>query len=100
MGKLFNRFVQALVVGGIRDTQCGFKLFRRDAARAIFSRAKLDGFAFDVEAVYLARRLGLRVAEVPVHWHNSPDTRVSSAAGGKAFVDLLKIRKLHRDLKP
>jgi dolichyl-phosphate beta-glucosyltransferase len=92
MGKLFNRFVRALLVPGIKDTQCGFKLFRRDAARAIFERAVVDRFAYDVEALLLARRLGYPIAEVPVLWFNSADSKVSLGAGAQAYLDLLRIR--------
>ena len=76
--------MRLLVVSGIRDTQCGFKLFHRDVAREVFSRTTVDRFAFDVEALLLARRLGYRIAEVPVLWFNSPDTRVGlgERAGG------------------
>lgn len=91
-GKLFNLLVRLLAVSGIRDTQCGFKLFRRDAAREIFSRASVDRFAFDVEALLLARRLGFPIAEVPVLWFNSPDTRVGLGGGVEAFVALFRIR--------
>jgi dolichyl-phosphate beta-glucosyltransferase len=91
-GKLFNVLVRVLAVSGIRDTQCGFKLFRRDAAREIFSRARVDRFAFDVEALLLARRLGYAIAEVPVLWFNSPDTRVGLGGGLEAFAALFRIR--------
>lgn len=93
-GKLFNLVVRLLVVSGIRDTQCGFKLFTRDAAREVFSRASVDRFAFDVEALLLARRLGYRIAEVPVLWFNSPDTRVGFGGGLEAFVALFRIRRI------
>jgi dolichyl-phosphate beta-glucosyltransferase len=76
MGRVFNLLVRVLLLPGLRDTQCGVKLFRREAAFAVFERCRSDGFAFDVEALWLARRLGYRVAEVPVEWHNSPDSRV------------------------
>lgn len=92
MGKLFNRLVRLLLLPGIRDTQCGFKLFSGSAARDIFSRAAVDRFAYDVEALLLARRLGYAIAEVPVLWFNSPDTRVSLLGGAQAYWDLLRIR--------
>lgn len=76
MGEAFNAVVRRLAGIGIRDTQCGFKAFRKAAARAIFSRQKLDGFAFDVEVWLLAQRLGLRVVERPVEWRDEPDSRV------------------------
>lgn len=70
MGKMFNLMVQMVAVAGIHDTQCGFKGFRADAAQAIFSRTRIDGFSFDVEALFLARRLGFSIKEFPVEWHN------------------------------
>lgn len=91
-GRLFNLLVRLLAVSGIRDTQCGFKLFRADAAREVFSRATVDRFAFDVEALLLARRLGYAIAEVPVLWFNSPDTRVGLGGGLEAFAALFRIR--------
>ena len=92
MGKLFNRLVRLVAVPGIRDTQCGFKLFSREAAREIFSRAKVDRFAYDVEALLLARQLGYAIAEVPVLWFNSKDSRVTLFGGAQAYWDVLRIR--------
>jgi len=92
MGRLFNLFVRALAVPGVRDTQCGFKLFSAAAARDVFSAARLDGFSFDVEALFLARRKGYRIAEVPVRWRNDAASRVSLWHGFLAFPDLLRIR--------
>ena len=86
MGKLFNRLVRLVAVPGIRDTQCGFKLFSREAAREIFSRAQVDRFAYDVEALLLARQLGYAIAEVPVLWFNSPDSRVTLFGGAQAYL--------------
>lgn len=76
-GKTFNKIVQALVVPGIRDTQCGFKLFTRISAQCIFERAQVDHFAFDVEVLFLARRVfGYRIAEVPVRWQHMEGSKV------------------------
>lgn len=75
-GRLLNRLLRALGLTDLRDTQCGFKLFRLNAARALFERARIDGFLFDVELLRLARRSGLSLAEVPVEWRNDPDSRV------------------------
>jgi dolichyl-phosphate beta-glucosyltransferase len=91
-GRLFNLFVRALAVPGVTDTQCGFKLFSAAAARDVFSAARLDGFSFDVEALFLARRKGYRIAEVPILWRNDAATRVSLVRGFLAFPDLLRIR--------
>src|SRR5439155_8704317 len=92
MGRLFNLFVRALAVPGVTDTQCGFKLFSASAARDVFSSARLDGFSFDVEVLFLARRKCYRIAEVPVVWRNDAASRVSLVRGFLAFPDLLRIR--------
>lgn len=77
MGRMFNRIVQYLIVPGIVDTQCGFKAFRGDVARHLFRLQRLEGFAFDAEVLFLARKFDYRIKEVPVRWINSPDSRVS-----------------------
>lgn len=92
VGRLFNVLVQALVLPGLHDTQCGFKLWSAAAAQEGFSRARLDGFSFDVEVLYLARRSGRRIAEVPVTWRNDAASRVTLLGGCAAFLDLLRIR--------
>jgi dolichyl-phosphate beta-glucosyltransferase len=93
MGKGFNLLVQALLLPGIWDTQCGFKLLRGDLARALFAELCVDGFAFDVEMLYLARRSGCVVREVPVRWINSATTRVQAVRHSREMVmDLLRIR--------
>jgi dolichyl-phosphate beta-glucosyltransferase len=91
-GKFFNLVMRLATGLPFRDTQCGFKLARRDAAREIFARQRIEGFGFDVEVLYLARKLGFRAAEVPVHWNNMAGTKVSMLSGLDAFVDLLRIR--------
>jgi dolichyl-phosphate beta-glucosyltransferase len=90
-GRTFNHLVRGLLVRGIKDTQCGFKLFTREAARGIFARGLTDGFSFDVEALFLAQRGGMVIAEVPVLWRNDASTRVSLAAGLRAFSDVVAI---------
>ncbi len=91
-GRAFN-IVMRLVTGlPFHDTQCGFKLFRQDAARDIFSRQIEDGFSFDVEDLVIARVLGLRAVEVPVEWSNVEGTKVSLTQGVKSFADLVRIR--------
>lgn len=76
MGKTFNLLVRLLLGWQYRDTQCGFKLLRGEAARRIFPLVRERGFGCDVEVIHLARRLGYDVREVPVSWENSPDSRV------------------------
>jgi dolichyl-phosphate beta-glucosyltransferase len=92
MGRLFNLVVRALLLPSLRDTQCGFKLFTARAAETAFRAARLDGFSFDVEVLYLAHRAGLRIAEVPVTWRNDEATRVRTLQGAQAFLDVLRIR--------
>lgn len=92
MGRLFNVFVRVLAVRGIQDTQCGFKCFAAAAAKAIFSRQRIDGFCFDVEVLLAARRLGYRVREVPVVWADSARSSVHIVRAPLAmFADLLRI---------
>jgi len=99
MGRTFNLFVQTLVFPGIKDTQCGFKLFRRAAAEATFGLRTIDGFAFDVEILYIARRLGLQVAEVAVRWIDDEASRVDPIRhSAQMFRDMLTVRRRHRDL--
>jgi dolichyl-phosphate beta-glucosyltransferase len=76
MGKTFNRLVQKLSGLRIADTQCGFKGFRSAAVQKIFQQQTTDGFAFDVEVLLLAQSFGLRIFEMPVHWSNSPESKV------------------------
>jgi dolichyl-phosphate beta-glucosyltransferase len=101
MGKTFNAFVRLIAVPGIHDTQCGFKLFRGHVARDLFSRARIDRFAYDVEILYLARRDGLAIAEVPVLWFNSPESKVSVVRDSLRMLrDLARIRWIHRERGP
>ncbi|HEX6508404.1 MAG TPA: dolichyl-phosphate beta-glucosyltransferase [Chloroflexota bacterium] len=76
MGRVFNRVVQLVAVRGIRDTQCGFKAFRRETARDLFAQQRITGFAFDVELLYLARKYGYSVEELGIEWYFDEDTRV------------------------
>ena len=97
LGKFGNGIIQLFAVPGIHDTQCGFKLFRREAARALFSEARIDRFAWDVEILYLARRKGFAIAEVPVLWFNSPESKVRVVRdAAQTFWDVLRIRWMHR----
>ncbi len=93
MGRVFNLLVQALALPGIRDSQCGFKMFRGPVATDLFRRATLTGMAFDVEVLFLARRRGYRIAEVPIPWYFDPDSRVHPLRDTLYMLrDLLTIR--------
>lgn len=91
-GRAFNLVMRMVTGLPFRDTQCGFKLYRADAAREVFSRQQLDGFSFDVEDLFIARRLGLPAVEVPVRWANVEGTKVRALEGLRSFSDLLRIR--------
>jgi len=91
-GRLFNVVMRGATGLPFKDTQCGFKLFRRDAARAIFPRQLLDGFGFDVEDLVIARVQGFKVVEVPVVWNNVEGTKVGALSSARAFSDLAVVR--------
>jgi dolichyl-phosphate beta-glucosyltransferase len=93
MGRVFNRVVQTLAVPGVEDSQCGFKAFSRAAAQAIFSRQRIDGFGFDVEVLYLARRLGFGVQVVPLRWEHKENSRVAAVRDTLLMLsDVVRVR--------
>ncbi len=93
MGRTFNLIVRSLLLGGFRDTQCGFKLFTRAAAQELFGAQTLDGFAFDVEVLLLAKDRGYRIREVPVVWYHAPNSKVSPITdASRMFADLVRLR--------
>jgi dolichyl-phosphate beta-glucosyltransferase len=93
MGKTFNLMVQALLLPGLWDTQCGFKLFKGDLARSVFADLRTDGFGYDPEALFLAKKRGARIAEVPVVWRHSAPTKVATLRHSlDMFKDLVGTR--------
>ena len=92
VGRVFNHAVRLVAGLPDKDTQCGFKLFSHRAAHAIFGRQRLDRFGFDVEILFLARKLGFRAVEVPVRWDHSEGTKVSMLSGADAFLDIARVR--------
>ena len=97
IGRCFAFFVNLFAFGGIGDTQCGFKMFRREAAQVIFPLQKTAGFAFDVEVLYIARRLSLSVIEVPVNWVAQPGSKVNLVTDSiRMLWDICRIQWLHR----
>ncbi|MBN1596052.1 glycosyltransferase family 2 protein [candidate division FCPU426 bacterium] len=97
MGKTFNLLVQLLVLPGLHDTQCGFKLFRRAPARKIFARLTIPGFGFDAEVLFLARKFKVKISEVPVCWKNVLESKVSPLRhSAQMLMDLFRIRWRHR----
>lgn len=100
IGRIFAFFVNLLAIEGIADTQCGFKMFRREAAKAVFSRQKTGGFAFDVEILFIARRLLLSIAEIPVDWVAQPGSKVNLVTDSMRMLwDICRIRWLHRNFQ-
>jgi dolichyl-phosphate beta-glucosyltransferase len=92
-GRVFNYAVQRLMVPGINDTQCGFKLFTATAVETIFPRVTVDGWAFDIEVLTIARAWGLKVVEVPIEWHYRRASQLSLIRdGARMFLELLRIR--------
>ena len=79
----------------VRDTQCGFKVFRGDVARDLFGRQRIDGYMFDVEILHLAARSGYRVKEVGIRWRDDRDSRLDLVAGWRIMIDLVRIRLGH-----
>ena len=95
MGKLFGRLMRLLTGLPFRDSQCGFKAFKRDVVQRLFPLLTVDRFAFDTELLFVAvKRFGYRVAEVPVRWVNSPDTRLNALTDSARMLwDLLRVRR-------
>ena len=85
-GEIFNVLVRLLSVGGISDTQCGFKLFRGPAADTLFGELRTEGFGFDVELLLLARRRGYRVTEVAINWADQPGSKVGVLKDGPRML--------------
>ncbi len=93
-GQVFNLIVRTATGLPFQDTQCGFKLFRRNAAQSVCQRQKIEGFGFDMEILYLARRMGFRIAEVPVRWNHSEGTKFNMVRDTlEMLADLARIRR-------
>ncbi|MCD6413405.1 MAG: glycosyltransferase [Elusimicrobia bacterium] len=95
IGFFCRTIVRTLIMRNFRDTQCGFKLFRKEAAGKIFPLLKTDGFAFDIEVLYLAKKLGMKVSETGVVWRNSNDSKVRPLIDSLKFfiqIFLIKLR--------
>lgn len=96
-GRVFNLLVQRLAVPGIEDTQCGFKMFTARAVETLFPHVTIDGWAFDIEVLFLARRAGLRIVEVPIEWHYREDSRLNMSRDALAMLrEVLQIRSRAR----
>jgi dolichyl-phosphate beta-glucosyltransferase len=91
-GRLFNVAARLLTGLPFKDTQCGFKLFETRVAREVFQRQQIERFGFDVEALFIVRRLGYSAIEVPVRWNDVVGTKVGAFGGLAAFLDPLRVR--------
>lgn len=91
-GKMGNLWIQLFVLPGLWDTQCGFKAFTAEATEQIFGLSRFAGWSFDIEILALAREVGFRIAEVPVHWRHDGNSKISLGAYLEVLFDVLKIR--------
>ena len=92
-GRMANGLVQLLAIRGIKDTQCGFKMFKAPVARDIFKRCTMNGFSFDLEALMIARDLGYRIDEIPIRWSHQEGSKVVLLRDGpRALRDLVILR--------
>jgi dolichyl-phosphate beta-glucosyltransferase len=85
MGRVFNFIVRVIAVHGLDDTQCGFKCFRRDVAQALFPHQTIDGWAFDVELLFVAQKRGYKIIEVPITWYYKDHSKI------KPFMDSINM---------
>ena len=91
-GRGINFIIQLLILPGLNDTQCGFKCFRAEIAKDLFTRQTLHGWSFDIELLYIARRRGYRITEIPIHWYHHPETKVSAVRDALRMIgDIFRI---------
>ena len=91
-GRGINFLIQTLILPGLNDTQCGFKCFRAEVAEDIFKRQTLHGWSFDIELLYIARRHGYRIVEIPIHWYHFSDSKVSALRDAvRMITDIFRI---------
>lgn len=101
LGRVFNKIVNTVLLPGIADTQCGFKLFSRKAANFLFSQQQSDGFSFDIELLFLAKKAGLPVSEIAINWENVPGSKVNLVSDSlRMFLDIFRFAWIHRGVTP
>lgn len=99
LGRIFNNCVNIILLPGIKDTQCGFKIFKKDAAHKVFSKQTSKGFSFDVEILFLARKMNLKIIEVPINWENVPGSKINLLLDStKMLLDIIKFKFIHRNV--
>ena len=93
IGRIYNGLIRWLALPGLQDTQCGFKCFRGEVAEDLFQRQTLMGWSFDVEILFIARQLGYKIIELPIHWYYNPQSKIKVVRDSfKMGVDLITIR--------
>jgi dolichyl-phosphate beta-glucosyltransferase len=94
MGRVFNLIVRVLAIPRIQDTQCGFKVFRREPARDVFALQTIDGWGFDVEVLFIALKRKYTLIEVPITWYYKPQTKISPVRDSiNMVIEVLKVRR-------
>jgi glycosyltransferase involved in cell wall biosynthesis len=94
IGRVFNTLVRVMALPGLQDTQCGFKLFRADVAERVFPLQTILGWTFDVEILFIARRMGYPINEVPIDWYHDPHSKVKVFKDSlRMLLDLVEIRR-------
>jgi dolichyl-phosphate beta-glucosyltransferase len=86
-GRGINFLIQTLILPGLNDTQCGFKCFRARVAEDVFQKQTLSGWSFDIELLYIARRRGYRIVELPIHWYHFTDSKVSALRDAVRMIE-------------
>lgn len=93
MGRVFNLIVRVLALPNIQDSQCGFKVFRREVAHEIFPLQTIDGWGFDVEVLFIARQRGYKLVEVPIHWYYRAQSRINPLRDAiNMVIEVLRVR--------
>jgi len=93
VGRIYNTIIRLLALPGLQDTQCGFKCFHASVAEEIFRLQTIPGWAFDVEALFIARRKGFHIHEVAIDWYFNPESKINVLRdSARMFIDLLRIR--------
>ncbi len=101
LGRIFNRWVNTVLLPSITDTQCGFKMFTRNAALFLFPRQQSDRFSFDVELLYIATKASITIHEVAINWNNIPGSKVNLVVDSLRMLrDVLRFRVQHRNVSP
>jgi glycosyltransferase involved in cell wall biosynthesis len=93
VGRVFNSLIRLIALPGLHDTQCGFKCFRAEVARELFRQQTISGWSFDVEVLFIARRRGYRIVELPIPWYFNPESKISVVRDAtRMAADLFAIR--------